>query len=386
MTNDCRPLFNGTYVPFTFKKLLLPTGDDPDGQGPTCDQDLILFHLFMEAIGGSSSAAYKLATEWYKHQKNQLKNSFSVADEEGRNETNMAIEDICPWLVKLGLLKPNAPDYEFCADNPGSRYTISPWVFPLSEREGVYLECVARVKSWVGSGSLELTKYPGKRPIDSESAYPSITLLSEELDRLLVMFGPLPPLTRAKSFEDWQFKKGQSGNPKGRPRRLREIEDPEKPRPHFFDCVYPDSKNGETYGQKVYLLARYYARINEDYGRLSQMAKWAEDLSRLRSSRKSGGSDGFSYHRRLEVTRIDIAIRHLELVTIQWPAKPCARWMINPWAISSALRLIEKEALSYDNMKVIYVRTRTPQHVDWPGWWPDELRSKHSRNEYVKRK
>ena len=242
-----------------------------------------------------------------------------------------------------------------------------------------------------------MTPYPGDRAIDGDGNYPIFRtpevdpLLAELQNALppdvLETLGP-PTRTQSKSFTDYQWQKGHCPNKAGRPRRLRETEDIDDCRPHFFDTPMPPDSEGKsiTYGEAIYRLSRSRASEIGDWDWFAQTDRWGTELGAIRNSREKFRNDGYVYQVTDEVTRIDVAIRHLSLADIQWRKSPTARWLINPWLLSAALERLKKGALARDEMEGIYTRTKTPQHVDWPKWWPDDLRCKHAENPNLIRK
>ncbi len=397
-TNRVR-VFEGTHVPLIFEQSLVPTGPDPDGLGPLSDVDRRLrfeFNSVCKREPGWRKQLKRLARELFDHQKYQLKNSHVIADVTGERADNMNIEDVCSWLCKLGALIPHNPDYLFDEAKHDCRYKIPDWVYDVCEHEGAYSELIARVRRWNDDGALESTPYPGDRAIDGDGNYPIVVpepqpdielLMLETPQEIRDFYGEPPTLTRSKSFTDYQWQKGESGNKRGRPRRLRETGDIDDERPHFFDTCMPAGSDGKssTYGEAIYQLSRSRAVKDGDLAWLQQTDRWAVELDRIRKRRKIFANGGYAYNNHLEVTRIDIAIRHLELATILWPKSPSARWVINHWQVSAALERMKEGKLSREEMEGIYTRTRGPQHVDWPQWWPEDLRSKHNKNEQLTR-
>lgn len=398
-TNRVR-VFEGPHVPLIFEQALVPNGADPDGLGPMTAVDRrhrLEYERVCKRERGWRGRLKGLAKELFEHQKYQLKNSHVIADATGQPADFMEIEDICPWLSILGVLIPNNPDHVFNEDEHDSRYEIAPWTFDACADEGGYLELIAAVRHWNVHGALELTPYPGDRAIDGDGNYPIVLpepqpdwmdrdMLAFEAEMRELGFGP-PKRTQSKSFTDCQWKKGHCPNPAGRPRRLREIEDVDDCRPHFFDMLMPPGSDGKsiTYGEAIYHMSRNRAVDEEDWAWLAQTDQWALELRRLRMSRTAFSNGGYVYSDRLEVTRIDIAIRHLELVDIKWRKSPSARWVIKPWLVSAALERLKKGSLTREEMEGIYLRTQTPHRVDWPKWWPKELRCKHSKNAQLER-
>ena len=271
------------------------------------------------------------------------------------------------------------------------------------EIEGVYLEHIERVDDWNEAGALETTAYPGERAIDGDGHYPifvpvkdaqwlelerEMELISRDLPpELKDVMGAKPEWTQSRIFTDYQYKKGTSGNPKGRPRRPRETENVDEQRPHFFDTLMPPGSDGKqiTFGQEVFEREKRRAVEQDDWESLAQMTSWAAELKQLRSRRPQFRNGGFVYYDKLEVTRIDIAIRHLSLADVQWRKKPSARWVLKPWLVSAALERMKKGSLTSADMEAVYVLAQTPHKVDWPKWWPEHLRGKRSENPNVVR-
>ena len=398
-TNRVR-VFEGTHVPLVFEQSLVPNGFDPDGLGPLTGVDRRLsieYEMVCKRAPGWRAQIKRLVKEYFDHQKYQLKNSHVIAGAHGEPADNMNIEDICPTLAKLDVLDPRSPGYVFDEAAPDSRYEIAPWVYEVAEKEGAYLELIAAVREWNDKGAMESTPYPGDRAIDGDGNYPiflpepqpewfeqDMLVLEAEMREL----GLAPPArTQSKSFTDYQWPKGHCPNKAGRPRRLREIDDVDDCRPHFFDTLMPPDSAGKSisYGEAIYHLSRNRAVQEGDWAWIAQTDQWGRELRGIRMRRKIFNNGGYVYNERLEVTRIDIAICHLELVDIQWRKSPSARWVINPWLLSAALERIEKNRLAREEMADIYLRTKTPQHVDWPKWWPENLRVKHSSNKRIER-
>lgn len=394
LTNRAR-LFEGTCVPLIFEQALVPEGADLDGLGPLSAVDRRLrieYEMVCKRDPGWRPQLKRLCRELFDHQKYQLQNTYAIAANNGERADNMDIGDICPWLERLGVLTAFEPDSVIEEGDLICLFEIEPWVFEVCEREGIYLELIEAVREWSDDGaSFETTPYPGCRAIDGDGNYPVFEpcepdpVLEELIRSMPPEFGSelqTPKRTQSKSFTDYQWQKGHCPNKKGRPRRIREIEDIDDRRPHFFDTLMPLDSEGKsmTYGEALYLLSRSRASETGDYEWFAQTDRWARELAVIRMSRKRIAAGGFVYTDRLDVTRIDIAIRHLGLADILWRKSPAARWVMNPWLVSAALERAKKGSFNREDMEGIYLRTKTPQHVDWPKWWPQDLKCKHSEN------
>lgn len=160
-----------------------------------------------------------------------------------------------------------------------------------------------------------------------------------------------------------RFKKGQSGNPKGRPRN-QHCEIP-------YDVVL---------GQKVTIL--------ED-GKKRRVT--AAEAFLLQLTQKGLAGDSAASHAALEtieeargkqidernkvdkITMVpirsgaDVILDKLGIAIKKYPADPKrVRWELNPWIVEGALARLGDEQLSEDDQRVVWNATRTPHKVSWP--------------------
>lgn len=49
--------------------------------------------------------------------------------------------------------------------------------------------------------------------------------------------------------------------------------------------------------------------------------------------------------------------------------KKKVRWELNPWIIEAALERMGKRQLTPDEQRIVWDAARTPDTVNWPGWW-----------------
>ncbi len=166
--------------------------------------------------------------------------------------------------------------------------------------------------------------------------------------------------------EAGQFKKGQSGNPKGRPRnRHREIP---------YDVVL---------GQKVTIL--------EDG---AKRRVTAAEAFLLQLTQRGLAGDSAASHAALETIEeargkhVDASARVDEIIWVsirsgadaildklgiaikKYPADPKrVRWELNAWIVEAALSRLGDEKLSEKEQQIVWDATRTPYKVRWPDWW-----------------
>jgi hypothetical protein len=52
------------------------------------------------------------------------------------------------------------------------------------------------------------------------------------------------------------------------------------------------------------------------------------------------------------------------------------RWELRPWIIEAALARLGERRLSEEEQRVVVEATRTPEKVNWPTWWSENLRKR----------
>lgn len=177
-------------------------------------------------------------------------------------------------------------------------------------------------------------------------------------EREQVGYGRPPAATR--------FSKGQSGNPRGRPRnRHREI-------PHDavlgqVVTIREDGRERRVTAAEAFLLQLTRKGLAGD----SAAARASlEAIERARAARggKERGPDTIT----LSAVRsgADAILQPLGLAVKKYPRdKDRVRWELNPWIVEAALERLGDRQLTYDQQREVWNATRTPHKVNWPEWW-----------------
>lgn len=58
------------------------------------------------------------------------------------------------------------------------------------------------------------------------------------------------------------------------------------------------------------------------------------------------------------------------------PYRPTARMMLEPWIVEAALARLGDRRLTRDEQEVVLAATRTPHKVKWPDWWEADLKDR----------
>jgi Family of unknown function (DUF5681) len=166
-----------------------------------------------------------------------------------------------------------------------------------------------------------------------------------------------------------RFRKGQSGNPKGRP--------PGRHRQAPYEAVL---------GQKV--------AIRE--GGIERQVTAAEAflLHLTKRGLEGDGPAARSAIQAIETARetcTTASIEPLTIITINFirpgsvtyalerlqmgrrldPYRPSARIMLEPWIVEAALARLGDTRLSAAEQRTVLAATRTPRKVRWPEWWTE---------------
>ena len=163
-----------------------------------------------------------------------------------------------------------------------------------------------------------------------------------------------------------RFKKGRSGNPKGRPRnRRREI--PYDTLLGQMVTVREDGKERRITAAEAFILQLTKKGLEGDSA--SARASLAA-IENARATRSTSGGD---------ITTIRIQFRTFGLcgivedlgmgVLLEPTDKERVRMMLKAWIVEAALARLGTRRLSVEEQKTVLASTRTPEKVRWPDWW-----------------
>ncbi len=163
-----------------------------------------------------------------------------------------------------------------------------------------------------------------------------------------------------------RFKKGQSGNPRGRPKnRRREI-----PYDAVLGQMVTVRENGKE--KRVTAAEAFLLQLTQK-GLAGDSAAARASLDAIEKAQASHGDSGTPI-KKIIVTSIgsgaDAIIGKLGIALLKYPTdKARVRWELNPWIVEAALRRLGEKRLSLEEQREVFAHTRTPQKVKWPQWW-----------------
>ena len=173
------------------------------------------------------------------------------------------------------------------------------------------------------------------------------------------------PLGYGKPPRNTQFQKGNSGNPRGRPRnRRREI--PYDDVLGQMVTIRDDGRERKITAAEAFLL--YLTKKGlEGCG-----ASARSSLEAIETARRARGQDGGDLVTIVRIVGFGICsmINSLGMgVTLNAASKEKARLKLKPWIVEQALARMAPGALDIEEQRTVVAATRTPSKVRWPDWW-----------------
>lgn len=164
-----------------------------------------------------------------------------------------------------------------------------------------------------------------------------------------------------------RFKKGASGNPKGRPRgRHRSI-----PYDTLLGQMVTIREEGRT--RRVTAAEAFMLQLTRK-GLQGDSASARASLAAIEAAQQRAGSgpdDPITIIRIVTITfSIGTVMGELGLATKKHPTdENRVRWELNPWIIEAALERMGKGRLTLEEQREVWEAARTPDKVRWPQWW-----------------
>jgi hypothetical protein len=164
-----------------------------------------------------------------------------------------------------------------------------------------------------------------------------------------------------------RFKKGQSGNPRGRPKgRKRDIP---------YDAVLgqavtirEDGIERRMTAAEAFLLSLAKQGLEGDTAAARQTLASIEE-ARARRILKPDAEDICLVYVFVTPGSVNSALEPLRMARKLDRYRPTARMMLEPWIVEAALERLGPRQLTPDEQRVVFAATRSPRKVKWPNWW-----------------
>ncbi len=173
-----------------------------------------------------------------------------------------------------------------------------------------------------------------------------------------VGYGQPPSKTR--------FRKGQSGNPRGRPKNSRR----EIPYGTVLGQMVTIREDGRE--RRVTAAEAFLLQLTQK-GLAGDSAAARASLEAIEAAR-AARSDNYIGPTKLVWKAVhsgmDAIIDTLGIAQLKYPTDEArVRWELNPWIVEAALARLGDRQLTLQEQREVWNATRTPHKVRWPEWW-----------------
>lgn len=163
-----------------------------------------------------------------------------------------------------------------------------------------------------------------------------------------------------------RFKKGRSGNPKGRPRnRRRDI--PYDTLLGQMVTVREDGRERRVTAAEAFILQLTKKGLEGD------SASARASLSAIEVARAARAAHGYGVEPvsfRIRFAGLCCTIEDLGIGQLLHPTdEQRVKLMLKPWIVEAALAWLGSRRLSPEEQQTVLSSTHTPHKVRWPDWW-----------------